>query len=262
MSDTDWPAGKTFGELTPAQQRAAVTRAARQLQSELQANAGAIGAAIDAAEAPRVWKLCTVMPGPAADAELAAGTEASVKAAAQTMINEAPDVTREMILRCDLYLTDPDGTNYGQDAGDGTFVPGEDIRWIAVDSEGNVAEAPEAPRLADTLALRISEMYAQMIDMGAEPHSDYMLTVAAFALQLAQDLALSGAERETFLARAYDDTPHPLGTEYGNPDEPPGAPWVVYPGQPGHSGHSVRPDKARTAWDDMPKTGGFSAGRD
>jgi hypothetical protein len=172
MSDTDWPAGKTFGELTPAQQRAAVTRAARQLQSELQANAGAIGAAID------------------------------------------------------------------------------------------VAEAAEAPRLADTLALRISEMYAQMIDMGAEPHSDYMLTVAAFALQLAQDLALSGAERETFLARAYDDTPHPLGTEYGNPDEPPGAPWVVYPGQPGHSGHSVRPDKARTAWDDMPKTGGFSAGRD
>jgi hypothetical protein len=52
MSDpTAWPAGKTFGELTPAQKIAAGKRAAAQLQDELQRNAPAISAAMDAAEA-------------------------------------------------------------------------------------------------------------------------------------------------------------------------------------------------------------------
>ena len=52
MSDpTAWPAGKTFGELTPAQKIAAGKRAAAQLQDELQRNSAAISAAMDTAEA-------------------------------------------------------------------------------------------------------------------------------------------------------------------------------------------------------------------
>jgi len=46
-----WPAGLTFGELSPAQRAAATRRATAQLQAELTANADAIGAAMDAAEA-------------------------------------------------------------------------------------------------------------------------------------------------------------------------------------------------------------------
>lgn len=46
-----WPAGKTFGELTPAQQKAATRRAAGQLQDELQAAAPAISQIMDEAGA-------------------------------------------------------------------------------------------------------------------------------------------------------------------------------------------------------------------
>jgi len=49
-SDTSWPAGVPFGDLTPAQKDAAARRAAAQLETELRANADAIGAAMDAAE--------------------------------------------------------------------------------------------------------------------------------------------------------------------------------------------------------------------
>lgn len=44
---TAWPAGKTFGELTPAQRRAASSRAAAQLQDELARNADAISRVLD-----------------------------------------------------------------------------------------------------------------------------------------------------------------------------------------------------------------------
>jgi hypothetical protein len=47
-----WPAGKTFGELTPAQRHAAIVRAAHALQDELTANAPASGAVMDGAEEP------------------------------------------------------------------------------------------------------------------------------------------------------------------------------------------------------------------
>lgn len=39
--------GKTFGQMTPAEQYAATKRAAGQLQAELQANAAAIGRVLD-----------------------------------------------------------------------------------------------------------------------------------------------------------------------------------------------------------------------
>jgi len=48
--DTSWPAGKTFGQLTPAQQRAATKRAASQLETELRAMAPQISAVMDSAE--------------------------------------------------------------------------------------------------------------------------------------------------------------------------------------------------------------------
>jgi hypothetical protein len=52
MNDpTAWPAGKRFGELSPEQKIAVAKRAAAQLQDELQRNAAAISAAMDAAEA-------------------------------------------------------------------------------------------------------------------------------------------------------------------------------------------------------------------
>lgn len=83
--------------------------------------------------------------------------------------------------------------------------------------------------LTGTLALRISEMWQQMTDMGMEPTEDCALVVNAFAQQVSYDLArmLPGFDRESFLAAADDGTPHPLGTCYGNPsaDEP----WVIYP---------------------------------
>jgi hypothetical protein len=46
-----WPAGKTFGELTPEQKRAAQRRASDQLSAELTANADAIGKIMDHADA-------------------------------------------------------------------------------------------------------------------------------------------------------------------------------------------------------------------
>ena len=47
IESEDWPEGRTFGELTPAQKAAAAKRAAAQLQNELQANAEAIGQVLD-----------------------------------------------------------------------------------------------------------------------------------------------------------------------------------------------------------------------
>lgn len=44
MNGIPWPAGKTFGQLTPAQQHAAVARAARRLEDELTRNADALSA--------------------------------------------------------------------------------------------------------------------------------------------------------------------------------------------------------------------------
>lgn len=49
MSDNDWPAGKTFGELTPAQRNAASKRAAGQLEGDLAADADAIVQVLDGA---------------------------------------------------------------------------------------------------------------------------------------------------------------------------------------------------------------------
>lgn len=46
-AQTAWPAGKTFGELTPAQRRAAMRAACRKLETELQAMAPAIGAVLE-----------------------------------------------------------------------------------------------------------------------------------------------------------------------------------------------------------------------
>jgi hypothetical protein len=48
MSDTTWPPGKTFGELTPDQRRAATRQAAARLQDELARNADAISAVLAA----------------------------------------------------------------------------------------------------------------------------------------------------------------------------------------------------------------------
>jgi hypothetical protein len=136
MSDDSWPAGKTFGELTPAQKHAAATRAAKQLQSELRKNAGAIGAAMDAAETPPT-----------------------------RTHGRSATVTRDEII-ASVLCKDP-------------AVSRATAEWVADDALGRV------------------------------------ITDDASAAQ------------------------------------------------PGHSGHSVRPDKTtHTAWDDMPKTGGFSAGRD
>jgi hypothetical protein len=51
MTDqTAWPAGATFGELTPGQKQAAARRACEQLSAELTAAAPAIAAALDAAD--------------------------------------------------------------------------------------------------------------------------------------------------------------------------------------------------------------------
>jgi hypothetical protein len=47
MSNFTWPAGKTFGELTPEQKRAAIRQAAARLQDELTRNAAAISAVLD-----------------------------------------------------------------------------------------------------------------------------------------------------------------------------------------------------------------------
>jgi hypothetical protein len=77
---TAWPAGKTFGELSPAQRRAAVTRAAAQLQAELDASAEHIGRIMDGAEsdpADHVAELDTPSDGPEAYAERQANRRAA-----------------------------------------------------------------------------------------------------------------------------------------------------------------------------------------
>jgi hypothetical protein len=83
--------------------------------------------------------------------------------------------------------------------------------------------------LTGTLARRMSEMYRQMIDMGMEPTDDCARIAGDFMEQVSYDLArmLPGFDRAAFLAVADDETPHPIGTCYGNPsaDEP----WVIYP---------------------------------
>lgn len=48
--DTSWPEGKTFGELTPAQRRAATERAVSQLQDQLTAAAPGIARVLAASE--------------------------------------------------------------------------------------------------------------------------------------------------------------------------------------------------------------------
>lgn len=50
MSSTEWPAGKTFGELTPAQKRAAISRTVARMQEELQAAAPEIEAILNLPE--------------------------------------------------------------------------------------------------------------------------------------------------------------------------------------------------------------------
>lgn len=47
QQDEAWPEGKAFGQLTPAQQRAAGRRAGGQLEAELNQNADAIGRVLD-----------------------------------------------------------------------------------------------------------------------------------------------------------------------------------------------------------------------
>lgn len=83
--------------------------------------------------------------------------------------------------------------------------------------------------LTGTLARRMSEMYRQMIDMGMEPTDDCARIAGAFMEQVSYDLEnlLPGFDRDAFLAIADNETPHPLGTCYGEagPDEP----WVIYP---------------------------------
>jgi hypothetical protein len=49
--DTSWPAGKTFGQLTPAQRAAAIKSAAAKFQAELTANASALGKVLEDFEA-------------------------------------------------------------------------------------------------------------------------------------------------------------------------------------------------------------------
>jgi hypothetical protein len=85
------------------------------------------------------------------------------------------------------------------------------------------------PELTRNLALRISEMRQQMIDMGMEPSDDCARVVNAFTEQVSYDLArlLPDFDRPAFLAAAGNETPHPAGTCYGNPS--PDEPWVIYP---------------------------------
>ena len=79
------------------------------------------------------WKLETTVPGTGPDETITTGTESEVKAFAQTMVNGARSAEHEAQLRCDLFLTRPDGTHIGQSEGDGTFERGEPITWIYVD---------------------------------------------------------------------------------------------------------------------------------